>query len=162
MSDPLSAEMRQQELLEVLVRVGLIAVMVVVCFRIFAPFMNLLLWGLILGVALYPLQQKIAGGPEGGQGRASTLLILGTILLIGTPTVMIASAFAGHIYDTFDAASSNQLKMFSMRSFHRRERRISRHCQYFRKSTMSCPRQLATYCRRSIRTRFPSTCSARH
>lgn len=100
-----------QDMLDVLVRVGLIALMAVVCFRIFAPFMNLLLWGLILSVALYPLQQKIAGGPAGNQGRAATLLIVGTILLIGAPTVMLASSFATHIYDVVGAFRGNQVSI---------------------------------------------------
>lgn len=98
-----------QDMLDVLVKVGLIAIMAVICFRIFAPFMNLLLWGLILGVALYPLQQRIAGGPEGKQGRAATLLILGTVLLIGAPTVMLASSFATHIFDVVEAFRTNQV-----------------------------------------------------
>ena len=41
-----NAALRQlfsQDMLDVLVKVGLIALMAVVCFRIFAPFMNLLL-----------------------------------------------------------------------------------------------------------------------
>ncbi len=109
-----SAALRQlfsQDMLDVLVKVGLIALMAAVCFRIFAPFMNLLLWGLILGVALYPLQQKIAGGPEGKQGRAATLLVLGTILLLGAPTVMLASSFATHIYDVVEAFRTNQVEV---------------------------------------------------
>jgi predicted PurR-regulated permease PerM len=100
-----------QDMLDVLVKVGLIAMMAVVCFRIFAPFLNLLLWGLILSVALHPLQQKIAGGPEGNQGRAATLLVLGTIVLIGAPTVMIASSFATHIYDVVEAFRNNQVNV---------------------------------------------------
>lgn len=109
-----TAALRQlfsQDMLDVLVKVGLIAMMAVVCFRIFAPFMNLLLWGLILSVALYPLQQKIAGGPEGSQGRAATILVLITILLIGAPTVMIASSFATQIFDVVEAFRTNQVSV---------------------------------------------------
>lgn len=109
-----TAALRQlfsQDMLDVLVKVGLIAMMAVVCFRIFAPFMNLLLWGLILSVALYPLQQKIAGGPEGSQGRAATILVLITILLIGAPTVMIASSFATQIFDLVEAFRTNQVSV---------------------------------------------------
>lgn len=98
-----------QDLMDVLVRVGLIAILVVMCFRVFAPFMNLLLWGLILGVALYPLQQRLAGGPEGKQGRASTLLVLSAVLLLGAPTVLLASEFAGHIHGVFAAFTSQEV-----------------------------------------------------
>jgi len=109
MSDQNSAfrQFLSQDMLDVLVKVGLIALMAVVCFRIFAPFLNLMLWGLILAVALYPLQQRIAGGPAGKQGRAASLLVIGIILVIGGPTVMLASSFAGHIYEVFDAFSNN-------------------------------------------------------
>ncbi len=96
-----------EDMLDVLVKVGLIAVMVVMCFRIFAPFMNLLLWGLILAVALYPLQQRLAGGPEGRQGRSATVLVVGIILVLGTPTVMLASSFAGQIHEAYAAFSGN-------------------------------------------------------
>jgi predicted PurR-regulated permease PerM len=98
-----------RDMLDVLVRVGLIAVMAVICFRIFAPFLNLVLWAIVLAVALYPLQQKLAGGPDGKQGRAATLLVLGGLLLIGGPTVMLGSSFAGHIYETYEAFASNSV-----------------------------------------------------
>lgn len=100
-----------EDMLDVLVKVGLIGLMVVMCFRIFAPFMNLMLWGLILAVALYPLQQRIAGGPTGRQGRAATLLVLGIILVIGAPTVLLASSFAGHIYDLYGAFANNTVEI---------------------------------------------------
>jgi predicted PurR-regulated permease PerM len=113
MSDENSAfrQFLSEDMLDVLVKVGLIAIMGVMCFRIFAPFMNLLLWGLILAVALYPLQQRLAGGVEGKQGRSSALLVLGIILVLGAPTVMLASSFAGQIYETYEAFSGNSVSI---------------------------------------------------
>ena len=46
--------------METVIRIGLIAFLVVMCVYIFAPFMKLLLWSLILAIALYPLQQFLA------------------------------------------------------------------------------------------------------
>jgi predicted PurR-regulated permease PerM len=112
MSDDENSAYRQflsEDMLDVLVRVGLIAIMAIVCFRIFAPFLNLMLWGLILAVALYPLHQRLARRIGQKQGRAAVLLVLGTLLIIGGPTVMLGSAFAGQIYDTFAAFSSNSV-----------------------------------------------------
>ena len=85
------------ELTDVLVRVGLIAVLVYACLQIFAPFLSLMLWALILSVTLYPLQQKLAARLGGREGRSATLLVLAGLLLIGVPTAMLGSSLANHI-----------------------------------------------------------------
>ncbi len=95
-----------QDLTEVLIRVGLIAVLVVFCVKIFAPFMGLMLWALILAVILYPLQQKLAKRIGDRQGSSATILVLIGLLVIGGPTVMLGSSFANHLqgmYSTFQA-----------------------------------------------------------
>ena len=45
---------------DAMIRIGLIVFLVVMCFRIFAPFVNLMLWAVILAVTLYPLHQQLA------------------------------------------------------------------------------------------------------
>src|SRR4051812_14690855 len=80
-------------LLDVLIRAGLIAVLVVLCYRIFSPFLTLMAWAVILAVAMYPLHQRLARRLGGKQGRASTLLILGCILVIVTPSAFLKSSF---------------------------------------------------------------------
>ncbi|MDG1242839.1 MAG: hypothetical protein P8R37_09800 [Opitutae bacterium] len=71
MSDPtkLSEASIEKVLMEVLIRFGLIALLIYLCAHVFAPFTGILLWGLIMSVALYPLHQKLAkrlGGKQGG------------------------------------------------------------------------------------------------
>lgn len=98
-----------KDLMEVMIRVGLIAFVVVMCVRVFAPFAGLMLWALILAVALYPLHQRIAKYLGGRQGRAATLLVLTGLLIIGVPTVMLGSSFAGHIHTVYSALENNTL-----------------------------------------------------
>ena len=57
-------------LLDVLIRAGLVIAMVVLCYRVFSPFMNLMVWALILAVTLYPLHQH-ACRAGWGAGRGS-------------------------------------------------------------------------------------------
>ena len=45
-------------LLDVLIRAGLVAVLAISCYQIFRPFLDLILWSLILAVTLYPLQGR--------------------------------------------------------------------------------------------------------
>jgi len=47
-------------LLDVLIRTGLILAMAMLCYQVFAPFLTLMVWAVILAVTLYPLHQALA------------------------------------------------------------------------------------------------------
>lgn len=99
-----------KDLTDVLIRVSLIAFVVVICVRVFAPFMGLVLWALILAVALYPLNQRLANRFSGRQGRAAALLVVAGLLLIGVPSAMLGSSFANHIHNTYTAIENNTIE----------------------------------------------------
>lgn len=90
-----------KDLMDVVIRIGLLAFLVVMCVRVFAPFANLMLWALILAITLYPLHQRLAGWLKGRQGSAATLLVVAGILLIGVPTVMLSGSFARHVHNAY-------------------------------------------------------------
>ena len=79
-------------LLDVLVRAGLIIVLAMLCYRVFSPFITLMVWALILAVTIYPLHQYLAGKVGGKQGLAATLPVIFGIVLIVTPTAMLISS----------------------------------------------------------------------
>jgi predicted PurR-regulated permease PerM len=81
--------------------------------RIFAPFMGLMLWALILAVALYPLHRRLASMLGGRQGSAAALLVVIGLLLIGIPTAMLGSSFAGQIHTVIEAFTSNSVTVKS-------------------------------------------------
>ena len=54
-------------LLEVLIRAGLILILAIICYQVFSPFMILMVWAVILAVTLYPLQQGSPGEWEAGR-----------------------------------------------------------------------------------------------
>nr|MBS0020115.1 AI-2E family transporter [Gammaproteobacteria bacterium] len=90
-----------QDLVEVMIRVGIIAFVVVMCVRIVAPFAGLVLWALILAVSLYPLQRRLAERLRGRQGGAATLIVVAALLMIGLPSVILGSSLASHIHDAY-------------------------------------------------------------
>ena len=102
-------DLLSRDLVEAMIRVGLIAFLVVMAGRIFAPFMGLMLWALILAVALYPLHRRLASMLGGRQGSAATLLVVIGLLLIGIPTAMLGSSFAGQIHTVIEAFTSNSV-----------------------------------------------------
>ncbi len=88
-------------LLDVLIRAGLIAAMVVLCYRIFAPFISLMAWAVILAVTLYPAQQGLAHRLGGKQGLAATLLVTSGIVLIVLPTAVLLVSLGNSVHDFF-------------------------------------------------------------
>jgi len=95
----------------VVIRIGLIAFLVIMCMRVFAPFTNLMLWAVILAIALYPLHQLLARWIGGRQGIAATLLVLAFLLLIGGPTVMLGGSFARYAHDSYTAFENNTVSV---------------------------------------------------
>ena len=92
MLTPTSERPFPRELLDVLIRAGLIAVLAVFCFRIFVPFLNLMVWALILAITLYPLQVKLRGPLAGKDGLIATLIILVAFAVILVPTYLLGVA----------------------------------------------------------------------
>ncbi len=109
LDNTLFRKLLSKDLMDVLLRLGLIAVLAIMCLRIVSPFVGLILWALILAVALYPLHQRLAKRLNGRQGRAATLIVLVGILLIGVPSAMLGSSFAGHVSDVYAAFENNEI-----------------------------------------------------
>jgi len=85
-------ERGSSSLLEVFIRAGLIFALAVLCYQVFAPFLTLMVWAVILAVALYPLQQFLAAKTGGKQGLAASLIVvLGVVLIIGPTAILMSS-----------------------------------------------------------------------
>lgn len=91
-------------LLDVLIRAGLIAVLVVFCFGIFRPFLNLILWSLILAVTLYPLQLALRGKVFNSDGRTATLIIFIAIAIILVPAYLLGVALVDSVEHAMEIA----------------------------------------------------------
>ena len=98
-------------LLDVLIRAGLIGVLAVLCYIVFAPFLTLMVWALILAVALYPLHRSLARRLGGKQGLAATIVVISGGLLIVTPTALLMNSFGSSIHDFVGAVRDNTLEI---------------------------------------------------
>ncbi len=87
-------------LLDVLIRAGLIATLVIFCFEIFHPFFDLVVWALILAVTIYPLQVRLRGRLGLSEGHIATLIILLSIAIILVPAYLLGLA----VYDSVERA----------------------------------------------------------
>ena len=76
-------------LLDVIIRVGMFGVLAALCYVVFAPFLTLMVWAIVLAVVLYPLQQWLALRMGGRQGLASTLLVIVGVLFLVVPSAVL-------------------------------------------------------------------------
>jgi predicted PurR-regulated permease PerM len=79
-------------LLDVLIRVGLLAVLALLCYQVFAPFLPLMVWAIILAITLYPLH-RVLTRRMGGRGAlsATVITLLGIALIIAPAALLLAS-----------------------------------------------------------------------
>jgi predicted PurR-regulated permease PerM len=99
----------RQDLMETLIRIALIAFLVYFCVRVFTPFASLMITGLILAIALYPLFVHIVRWFGGKRGLAATAMVLTSLLLLGIPLVLLGNSLAGQVTDLYHSVENHTL-----------------------------------------------------
>jgi predicted PurR-regulated permease PerM len=83
----------EKVLVEALIRFALIFALMAFCYHFVHPFLNLMLWSLVLAVTLYPLHRKLER-KLGKSGRAATLIVLVSIAVLAVPVYFLAMSIA--------------------------------------------------------------------
>mgnify|MGYP003109157728 FL=1 len=99
----------QTPAVDLAVRLGMAAILVWLAMRVFAPFISLMIWSTVLAIALYPLTRALADKLGTSTGRASTLLVVLGLTLLGTPTVMLGVSFTEDMLRTYSALMEGTL-----------------------------------------------------
>ena len=81
------------------------------CYQVFAPFLTLMVWALILAVAMYPLHQWLARRIGGRQGLAATLIALIGAVLIVAPTAVLMGSVADSVQQFVQDVRDNTLEI---------------------------------------------------
>jgi predicted PurR-regulated permease PerM len=79
-------------LLDVLIRAGLIAALVMYSYRVFQPFMGLMLWSVILAITLYPLHCKLKSKFGNRDGLTATLIVTVVIGILLIPVYLLGNS----------------------------------------------------------------------
>jgi predicted PurR-regulated permease PerM len=110
-ADPQLADDFASRMLDALIRAGLIAVLVVLCYRVFHPFLTLMMWAVILAVTLYPLHQMLARRMRGRQGLAATVLvILGSVVIVA-PTALLMNSLGDSVRGLISDVQNHRLQI---------------------------------------------------
>ena len=89
--------------IDLVVRIGVLAILVAWCFQIIRPFFIIAAWGIIIATAIHPAYRQLEA-LLGGRGKiaAAAFTVVGLVLLI-VPTVL----FAGSLVDSGQWLAAN-------------------------------------------------------
>ncbi len=90
---------RHQGPLEVAIKLGMIILLILLCFQIIAPFLLPIIWGIILAIALYPAFAQIAKWMGGHEKIASGLITILTLVLLLGPVGVLAAKLVENLQD---------------------------------------------------------------
>ena len=111
LTTPISARELSRGMLDVLIRAGLIAILAVVCFRIFYPFGSLLVWSLILAVTLYPLHLRLRKRLAHKDGLTATLIVLLALIILTVPMYLLGVALVDSIGNGMEMAKTGGIRI---------------------------------------------------
>ncbi|HKQ98958.1 MAG TPA: AI-2E family transporter [Candidatus Polarisedimenticolia bacterium] len=98
-------------LLDLLLRAGLIGALAALCYVVFAPFLTLLVWAIVLAVVHYPLQEGLARRMGGRGGLAATVIVIAGVLVIVVPTALLLDSLGSSVKGLIDAVQQNTLQI---------------------------------------------------
>lgn len=77
------------------VQIGAVLIIVYWCITIVSPFVPVVLWGLIIGVALYPTHIALSARLGGREKLSATILVLVGLTILVIPALMLADSTVG-------------------------------------------------------------------
>lgn len=98
-------------LLDVLIRAGLIAVLTIYCYQVFRPFLELMLWSLILAVMLYPLQRRLGARLGHHEGRTASLIVVAGLLILMVPIYLLGISLVESAQQVMETVRSDSLRI---------------------------------------------------
>ena len=87
-------KMLAHDLMQVYVRLLLLLTVAWFSVEVFAPFLALALWSLILAVSLYPLNHWLAVRLHLSEGKAAVIFICMAFLIIGIPAGLLGAGLS--------------------------------------------------------------------
>jgi predicted PurR-regulated permease PerM len=96
---------------ETSVRLGLVALLVFWCFQVVRPFVQPIVWGIILAIAIHPAFARLVRVTGGREWLSAAILVVGILLLLIVPAVMITSSLVESATDLAGDLQQGELKV---------------------------------------------------
>jgi predicted PurR-regulated permease PerM len=73
-------------------QIGALLLLLILCLRIVGPFVNIVIWGVVIGVSLYPTHQSLTAKLGGREKLSATILVLIGLTMVITPVWLTAES----------------------------------------------------------------------
>ena len=108
LNDPSARDRLTANSIELIIRVGVLALLLYWSFILIRPFITIAIWSVVLTVALYPVYEYLVDKIGGRRGLAAILLTIVNLLVVIGPVVWLAISLAetfGMLSERFDLAA---------------------------------------------------------
>ena len=85
----------QKNAMSSFIQIGALVVLIVWCFQIIAPFISVILWGMLIAVALYPVHSLLATKFGGREKLSATVFVLLGLAILLVPSWITAESSIG-------------------------------------------------------------------
>lgn len=89
--------------------IGFIFILLLISFLIFKPFLLLVIWGIIIAVAFYPLHKRFTKLLKGKSNVSATIITVVLLAILITPTVFFVDALIDNISNLSEGLNSGTL-----------------------------------------------------
>ena len=94
-NQPANDKLYVRRALEASIHIGLVALLIFWCFKIGRPFIQIIIWGIIIAIAIHPIYSRLKSALGGRDRLAATLITLLTLILLLVPTIMLSDSLIG-------------------------------------------------------------------
>jgi predicted PurR-regulated permease PerM len=78
--------------LEASIHIGLVGLVIFWCFKIGRPFIEIIVWGIIIAIAIHPIHVRLKSALGGRDRLAATLITILALIFLLVPTVMLSDS----------------------------------------------------------------------
>jgi predicted PurR-regulated permease PerM len=80
--------------LETVFHLAVVGLLVIYCFQVARPFIQPIVWGGILAIAIHPIYKRLRDRVGGRSGLSATLLVVAFLLVLMVPSILIGMSLA--------------------------------------------------------------------
>jgi len=91
-SQPSNDKLYVARALEATIHIGLVVLILYWCFRIGQPFIQIIIWGIIIAVAIHPGYSRLKSALSGRGRLAATLITLFALIVLLVPTTLLSGS----------------------------------------------------------------------
>jgi len=106
---PAVKRVNSKQIIEISLQLVALALLLIFCYNVLSPFINPVIWGAILAVAVYPIHQRMKAAFKGKGTLAAILLAFVMLCLLVVPAVWLTLTTASQVKDVATAYKAGQI-----------------------------------------------------